>query len=115
MRLHALDGGLVEVLVAQAMGIGGEPIRQRSLPRRRCWRCLMTLGLCHRRCHGESYCTGKEVQQSAAGKVHSALPVSARNTGLAIPARDALGRLLLRKVQTAVPGCRGCCNVFTPA
>ena len=33
MRLHPLDCGVVEVFVAQAIGIGGEPIRQRPFPR----------------------------------------------------------------------------------
>src|SRR5262245_10629304 len=74
MRLHALDRGLVKILVAQAVGIVGEPICQRQFTCSRWRRRVGTLRPDETRCEWECSCASAQAQESAAGKRHVSLP-----------------------------------------
>ena len=68
MHLDPLDGRVVEIVIAQAVGIGGEPFRKRahglrcSLPRQRGQ---------HRRARGQMK---RQAKKFTAGKFHDAPP-----------------------------------------
>src|SRR5215212_871628 len=74
MRLHALDRGLVQVFVAQAMGIVGESICQRQFMCSRYRRRVGTLRPDQTRCEWECNCASAQTQEIAAGKLHFSLP-----------------------------------------
>jgi hypothetical protein len=66
VRLHALDGGGVEIVEAQAMGIVGEPLGERGL-RPRALRASAAMD------GGQRQRAGGEAQDVAARETHGAL------------------------------------------
>src|SRR5690349_322624 len=63
MDFDALDGGVVEIVVAETMGIAGEPFRKR----RRRWIALRSR---HSRRDRDDGCARDEMQKPSAWKFH---------------------------------------------
>ena len=74
MHLDALDGRLVEVVVAQGVGIGGKTCRERSFARRRDRRCRTIFRPCNSRSDRQDSRASGEMQKLSAWKFHCDLP-----------------------------------------
>ncbi len=74
MHFDAFDGGIVEIVIAQTVGIGGEPFRERSFARRRDRRCRTIFRPCNSRSDRQDSRASGEMQKLSAWKFHCDLP-----------------------------------------